>query len=531
MIEVGADDYTKQRVVENTGKITAEGGTIAMTAAAGAHMVNSLIRVSGELRAPSVGVKNGKIIIGAEGSNAVTKNVAANKGKKTGNSTVIVDGVLDVSGKKTGEKGGQITITADHIAIKSTAVLDATGDVGGGTVHIGGDYLGKGDTPTAVYTIVQTGSLIDASALTSGNGGEVIVYSDKTTEFGGTIIAGGAGDNGNGGFAETSGRDNLLAMGTVQLRAGRRGRAGTWLLDPADITITSATNTSITGSPNFTATGTASQVSAASIKSLLDAGTNVTITTSNDAYVGNGDIIVASAITTTGSGSLTLSAFRNITISSAITLQGGSLTLRTDNSGIGSGSIAQGSSGAIATNGGNITMGGGSGVISAGSGYATGNASATEGISITSSVSAGGGNIIMNGAAYSGAGANRKGVYIAGAITTTGSGTITVNGTGTGAANAGFNNIGVWVVNSGSLTTQNGLLSISGVDQTSGTGGSWGGISALPVLALPKQPVRAISISPEQRERLRVERRYRPRSQMLSKPRVQEILFSKRQRV
>lgn len=474
LIEVGANDYANQRVVENTGKITAEGGTIAMTAAAGAHMVNSLIRVSGELHAPSVGVKNGKIIIGAEGSNAVSKNVAANKGKKTGSSTVIVDGVLDVSGKKPGEKSGQITITADHIAIKSAAVLDATGDVGGGTVHIGGEYLGKGDTPTATYTIVQTGSLIDASALTSGNGGEVIVYSDKTTEFGGTIIADGSGETGNGGFAETSGRDNLLAMGTVQLRAGRRGRAGTWLLDPADITITSATNTSITGSPNFTATGTASQVSAASIKSLLDAGTNVTITTSNDAYTGNGDIIVASAITTTGLGSLKLSAFRNITISSAITLQGGSLTLRADNTGIGNGSIVQSSSGAIATNGGNITMGGGSGVISAGSGYATGNTIATEGISIASTVSAGGGNIIMNGAAYSSAGANRKGVYIAGAVTTTGSGTITVNGTGTGAANAGFSNIGVWIVNSGSLTTQNGLLSISGIDQTTGTGSSWG---------------------------------------------------------
>ena len=472
LIEVAAIDSSNQRIVENTGKITAEGGTIAMTAAAGAHMVNSLIRVSGELHAPSVGVKNGKIIIAAEGSNAVKGNVKSNKGKKSGSSTVIIDGLLDVSGKNSGEKGGSITITADHIAVMSAAVLNASGYAGGGTVHIGGEYLGEGETPAADYTIVQTGAVINASATDVGNGGEAIVYSDGNTEFGGTIISDGAGDYGDGGFAETSGKENLLAMGTVQLRAGRRGRAGTWLLDPADITITASTNTNITGSPTFTASGTGSQVSAANIKTLLDAGTNVSIVTSNDGYAGNGDILVNSAITTTGSGALTLSAFRNITVNSAITLNGGSLTLRSDNTGIGDGSVA--SFAGISTNGGNITIGGGSGAITAGSGFAVGNSAQPAGVFLSAVVNAAGGNIIMNGSAYSAAGANRYGVYTSSNIATTGAGTITINGVGTGAANTGFANIGVWIVNGGNVSTQNGLLSVIGVDQTTGAGSSWG---------------------------------------------------------
>lgn len=472
LMEVAAGDYSQQRIVENTGKITAEGGTIAMTAAAGAHMVNSLIRVSGELHAPSVGIKNGKIIIAAEGSNAVAGNVKANKGKKSGSSTVIVDGTLDVSAQNPGEKGGSITITADHIAVMASAVLNATGLSGGGTIHIGGEYLGGGVTPAADYTIVQTGAIIDASAIDVGNGGEVIVYSDGNTEFGGTIISDGAGDFGDGGFAETSGRQNLLAMGTVQLRAGRRGKAGTWLLDPADITITASTNTNITGSPNFTANGTASQVSAANIKTLLDAGTNVSIVTSNDAYAGNGDIIVNSAISTTGNGSLTLSAFHNITVNSGITLNGGNLTLCSDNTGIGDGSVT--SSAGLSTNGGNITIGGGAGTITAGSGFAVGNSAQPAGALLSAGVNAGGGNIIINGSAYSAAGTNRYGVYTSSNIATTGSGTITINGVGTGVANTGFANIGVWIVNGGNVSTQNGLLSIIGVDQTAGTGSSWG---------------------------------------------------------
>ena len=511
LLEVKASDVLTSQTVTNTGVINAAGGTIAMTAAAARYTVNSVVKVSGELHAPSVGVRNGKIIIGAAGSNAVAGNKSTDKGKKTGVSTVLVDGVLDVRGNNPRETGGAITITADHIGILDGAKIDASGYNGGGTIHIGGDYLGQGETPAALVTIIQSGVDIKANALGSGNGGEVVVYSDNRTEFSGSIEAMGAGDDGNGGFTETSGKGNLLAMGTVRLTAGRRGKAGTWLMDPADITITASTDTSNTGNPNFTATATASQVSAASIKTNLDAGTNVTITTSNDAYTGNGDIIVSSAISTTGAGSLTLSAYRNITISSAITLQGGSLLLRADNAANGSGSIYVNAGGNLTTNGGNITMGGGSGGITAGSGYAVGNSAQVNGVSISANVNAGGGNIIINGQGGNLSTDSNHGVYVnvgaivqtsaAGNITfngigggntasatnngilitnastvrTTGTGSLTLVGTGGNASGSGSGNRGIYVANSSVITaTGGGAINITGTGSTSSGGSSLG---------------------------------------------------------
>lgn len=471
LLEVKASDALTSQSVTNTGIINAAGGTIAMTAAAARSTVNSVVKVSGELHAPSVGVRNGKIIIGAAGSNAVAGNKSADKGKKTGVSTVLVDGVLDVTGQNPGETGGTITITADHIGILEGAKIDASGYNGGGTIHIGGDYLGMGETPTALVTLIQPNVEIKANALGNGNGGEVIVYSDDRTEFSGSIEAMGAGEDGNGGFTETSGKGNLLAMGTVRLNAGgRRGKAGTWLMDPADITITATTNSGNTGNPNFTATATASQVSAASIKANLDAGTNVTIITSNDAYAGNGDITVSSAITTTGTGSLTLSAYRNIGISAAITLQGGSLTLRSDNTGAGNGAIRVYGASDIATNGGNIIMGGGSGAITAGSGYAVGNSTFINGVAISSNLNAGGGNIIINGQSDTSSTIGRYGVAIFGNlnVVTSGSGSISLNGIakGTGDQSHGVGFYGL-------MQTAAGTISIVG-SSTVTAAGSYG---------------------------------------------------------
>ena len=484
LMEVAAGDYSDQRVVENTGKITSEGGTIALTASAGAHMVNNLIRVSGELHAPAVGIKNGKIVISAGGSNAVQGNVIANKGNKTGTSKVVIEeAVLDVSGLNPGERGGTIEITADQISLLDSVTLDARGFEGGGAVFVGGSspsveaqpqsgipYGADFSLPAALETFVSAGTVINASATGAGDGGHVVVYADKKTEFLGTIIADAAGDDGNGGFAETSSHDLLSAYGAVHLRAGRRGRAGTWLLDPADITITDATDTNNTGNPNYTATGAGSDVSASSIVANLNAGTNVTILTTNDAHAGNGDIFVNGAITATGSGSLTLSAYRNITVSSAITLNGGSVTLRADNTGGGSGAINV--TAAISTTGGNIVMGGGSGAITAGSGYATGNAALVSGIATSANISAAGGNIIMNGRGANISGNSNNGISVAsGVISTTGSGSISMNGIGQGTVNSSTSS-GITIYGGSNVLTANGDITLTGTGGGAGTGSS-----------------------------------------------------------
>ena len=236
LISVDVSDNVRSQMIINSGTIDAAGGTIALTAAAGRHVVNSLIQVSGELSAPVAEQQKGRIVIAAEGANAVKGNVAGQKGVKSGASGVIVDGKLDASGRKSGEKGGAITITGDSIALLIDALIDASGDAGGGDIKIGGDYLGSGETSAATQLLVEAGATIRNDAVTNGNGGRTILWSDGATAFHGTISGKGGALGGNGGFVETSGKQTLTADGSVDLSAPM-GQKGTYLLDPAKITI------------------------------------------------------------------------------------------------------------------------------------------------------------------------------------------------------------------------------------------------------------------------------------------------------
>ena len=149
----------------------------------------------------------------------MTDNVAASKGQKQGTSEVLLSGTLDASGKNTGETGGSISVLGDNVGILSGALVDASGDAGGGNIKIGGDFHGQGTTPTAPATVVQTGAAIYADALTSGNGGNVAVWSDNYTNYAGTISARGGSQSGNGGFVETSGKITLQMNGLVDATA------------------------------------------------------------------------------------------------------------------------------------------------------------------------------------------------------------------------------------------------------------------------------------------------------------------------
>ena len=339
LMEVKASDALTSQIVANSGSIVAEGGTIALTAAAGRETVNSVVHVTGELHAPSVGVKNGKIIIAAEGSNAVAGNVAADKGKKQGSSTVIVqDAILNASGRKTGERGGSVKITGDNVALLEGTIIDASGHTGlsgtttgkavsaardgaaGGDIQIGGDYLGGGVTPTAKNLYVSEGALILADALQAGDAGRAIFWSDNDTAFYGNVYArarGGkdvdplswsaitGGNLGDGGFVETSGHTHLDVGGYVDLTAST-GHRGTYFLDPTDITIYGNVD------PSFVSTDGTSINLAASLKLWLDASdtSKVQLTYSTDGL---------SAATATGSsGGTTITTSANVASSLAV---------------------------------------------------------------------------------------------------------------------------------------------------------------------------------------------------------------------
>lgn len=253
-VAVTQEQYQKAVLTGPDSKITADGGSIIITAAAGKEIVNSLISLDGEIIARSVGEENGQIFIYGEGSNAVAENDDSQKGKKSGNSEVIVEALLDVSGKGDGERGGEVHVLGDMIGIGNSAVIDAVGKSGevgkldkqnpsaerpgsaGGSVKIGGDYLGKGDTPAAKAVFVKQDAKIHVDSLDMGDGGRVILWSDGTTTFEGKITGKGAPNGGDGGFVETSGKEELHATGTVDLTS-EKGKSGTYLLDPNAILI------------------------------------------------------------------------------------------------------------------------------------------------------------------------------------------------------------------------------------------------------------------------------------------------------
>jgi filamentous hemagglutinin family protein len=333
LLEVQASPALQAQLVENTGRLKAEGGTIAMTAAAAGETVNSLIQVGGELDATTVGSKNGAIYIYAEGSNAVPANRITNKNQKSGTSTVLVDGALDASGRHPGQHGGDITVTGDNVALLSGALMDASGSDGtrgtvhdqtpsawrvgaaGGSIQIGGDYLGGGTTPTARNLYVAPDTMIFNDALRSGDAGRSIFWSDGSTEFHGIVFAralGGrpadlatasateGGAEGDGGFVETSGHGQLTADGHVDLTASK-GRIGTYLLDPTNISIYGNVTPTFTSSAGIT-DSTALSLSG-NLKLWLDASdtNSVTLnykslgTTVTGGTVGNNIITVGSA--------------------------------------------------------------------------------------------------------------------------------------------------------------------------------------------------------------------------------------------
>jgi filamentous hemagglutinin family protein len=151
--------------------------------------------------------------------------------------TAIASGTLNVSG----DTGGNVNILGEKVGVIA-GNINASGINGGGNVLIGGDYQGLGTVPNALRTFVSSDSTINADAVSNGHGGRVIVWADETTRFNGNISARGGLFSGNGGFAEVSGKQSLDFQGLVDLRS-TFGIAGTLLLDPTDITISTDPDT------------------------------------------------------------------------------------------------------------------------------------------------------------------------------------------------------------------------------------------------------------------------------------------------
>jgi fibronectin-binding autotransporter adhesin len=294
--------------VNNSGTIMADGGTIQMTAKTAASVVDNVINMDGIVQANTVSQKNGVIILGTgnEGSARVTGKVYA-------------------SGKQAGQTGGKVKVLAKTVAIGGDAEIDVSGDAGGGEVLIGGNYQGKGPEQNAEVTYFDPTAMVNASAITNGDGGKVIFWADDTTRAYGTIVAQGGSKSGNGGFAETSGKIYLdVADIRVDLTAVN-GATGNWLLDPTNINVVAGSGSTFgafnSASPNVFVpnnTGTPATVGA----SLIAANLNTASVTINTFSAGSdaGNIVIQAPITWTSANTLTFTANGSITQNAGSTI-------------------------------------------------------------------------------------------------------------------------------------------------------------------------------------------------------------------
>ncbi|MCW6536691.1 MBG domain-containing protein [Sphingomonas lycopersici] len=244
---------------------------------------------------------------------------------------VNLSGVIEARGVS--GRSGSVTLTGDAVAL-TAATIDVSGAGGGGVVRIGGGRQGGGDLARAATVTVDAGSTIRADAIGSGNGGDVVIWSDRATRFAGTISARGAG-SGSGGEVEVSSAGQLDYRGTADLRGAR---LGTLLLDPYNLTISDDADIN---APGFTASGNDSVINATTLIDALALGNVIVSTGTSGGQAGN--ITLATSLAWASNAKLTLTAANDIILNGGINAAAGGLALDAGGNISASGDIALGS--------------------------------------------------------------------------------------------------------------------------------------------------------------------------------------------
>ncbi len=373
--------------VENTGLITAPNGEVILAAGRSVQLAdpgNPQLRVL--VSAPGDQALNLGQIIAQGGSIGMAGALVGQRGVLNANSAVVGDNgriVLKASGQTVlsagsvtsataaAGKGGEISVLGEQVGMFGDAKIDASGATGGGTVLLGGDYLGKNEAvQNARQVVVNRDASINADAVSSGKGGKVIVWGDESAQVHGSISARGGAFGGDGGFVETSG--HYLAVDGIRVDTGTRagsGKRGTWLLDPYDIEVVAGSGGSLGNVDDFThGSPTGSTSIGASI--ISNANSNVILQATHH-------INFSSAVDMVNSGiGLTAMAGETINVFAPITTKGGAVILSANDASSTGGAYGLGANvnldAAITSNGGNVSLSGasvtGSGVVNVGNG-------------------------------------------------------------------------------------------------------------------------------------------------------------------
>ncbi|RJG01220.1 filamentous hemagglutinin N-terminal domain-containing protein [Noviherbaspirillum sedimenti] len=252
----GGQIYLIAPNVENSGILTSPKGEVVLAAGRSVHLVdgaNPDLHVV--VSAPDNQAINLGQVVADSGKVGIYGALIRQRGLVSANSAVVgengkivfkasKDALLEAGSQTTATGagvGGTVHVLGERVGLTGNASIDASGQTGGGTVLVGGDYQGKNAALTnAVQTVLGRDAEIRADAGTQGNGGKVIVWSDELTRAYGAISARGGAQGGDGGFVEVSGKQRLNFDATVDISAPK-GKAGSLLLDPRDIIVQGGT--------------------------------------------------------------------------------------------------------------------------------------------------------------------------------------------------------------------------------------------------------------------------------------------------
>ncbi|MDD5366252.1 MAG: filamentous hemagglutinin N-terminal domain-containing protein, partial [Gallionellaceae bacterium] len=378
LLNVSVDAAAAGASINHSGAIVADGGKVYITAKSADALMDTVLNVSGLVRAQSLNEQNG--VIRLDGGNA---------------GVVAVSGTLDA-------RGGDIAVSGEWVG--NTGTISAND---GGKIAI--DSLQK--------TVMMSTSVIEAKG-----GGEVRINQPGAEGFtgarantstvmyqGAVIDTTGGADN---GFVEVSGAVINVDAGTI--------KAGAILFDPLNITFSNSNDANVTGfdpstsdlleafSDNSASTSNFRVDGTAGILKTVAAGSTITFQATNNITVSNAFNLKTA--TTQDNVSLVLTANNNININAAVTGDGtGSITMTANADAAGGGvtdinaaSITSGSGG-LTINGpvtvsANTTLDSGTGTLSLGSATLDDGVTLTVGTGAASTINLGAVSGTLNGA-------------------------------------------------------------------------------------------------------------------------------------
>ncbi|MDB5796498.1 MAG: hxuA 1 [Paucimonas sp.] len=217
LLHVTVDQGAINALASNGGLLRADGGMVTMSARSAGSLLPGAVNNSGVIQAQAFESHNGSIRLVADAQAGM----------------VNVGGTLDVSGQGAGQSGGTVEILGHAVSLVA-ASIDASGQAGGGTVLVGGNFHGAGPQSNSQSTSLDRATLINADALAAGNGGRIAIWSDGVTHTAASLTARGGAQSGDGGMIETSAPRVVLGEGSSINTLAPQGKTGLWLLDPTD---------------------------------------------------------------------------------------------------------------------------------------------------------------------------------------------------------------------------------------------------------------------------------------------------------